>query len=279
MFGMTMDLETIRTEVLSPKTLYGELLWALLIGLTAWLAGRALALACKRVLERPRHFPADPTALRFLTQLARLGVYLFAFVSYAQMIPALQHLGTGLLASVGVMSVVLGLAAQNTLGNLVAGISLLLYRPFNLGDRMQVMAPSGLETGVVESLNLGYTVLRTVDKRRVVIPTSTMASQTSINLSLTDERKTCEVLFRISPEADVDKARAILVQLAKQHPKMLELIGCPLTLLGGASVTLNLQAWCQDADAATQFKNDMLESAKKRFAQDGIELFWRRAVK
>jgi small conductance mechanosensitive channel len=267
---MTMDLESIRSEVLSPSTLYGALLWAVLIGLLAWLIGRALALACQRVLERPKRIPADPTAIRFLSQLARLGVYLFAFVSYAHLIPALRSLGTAWLASVGVVSVVLGLAAQNTLGNLVAGISLLLYRPFNLGDRLQVTAPTGLETGVVESLNLGYTVLVTADKRRVVIPNSAMASQTSVNLSLTDARKKCVVPFRISAEADIDKARAILVELAKQHPKMLELISCPVTFLGNASVTLGLQVFCKDPDAAEQFKNDLLESARNRFVKEGI---------
>ena len=86
----------------------------------------------------------------------------------------------------GVM--VLGLAAQNTLGNLIAGISLLLYRPFNLGDRLQVMAPTGLETGIVESLTLGYTLLKTDDNRRVVVPNSLMASQTAINLTANDPR-------------------------------------------------------------------------------------------
>jgi hypothetical protein len=75
------------------------------------------------------------------------------------------------------------LAAQNTLANLVAGISLLLYRPFNVGDRLQVMAPTGVETGQVESINLGYTVLMTDNKRRVVVPNSSMASQTHVNLT------------------------------------------------------------------------------------------------
>ena len=70
-------------------------------------------------------------------------------------------MGSAWSASVGVASVVLGLAAQSTLGNLIAGISLLLYRPFEAGDRLQVTAPTGLETDVVESLNLGYTVLKT----------------------------------------------------------------------------------------------------------------------
>ncbi|MDB6023205.1 MAG: hypothetical protein JWQ04_3062 [Pedosphaera sp.] len=264
-------------ELLDKNTLYGALLYALIFGITAWLLGRAVALAFERVLGHPKYIPSDRTAIRFLAQLSRLGIYLFAFVSYAHLIPALNTLGTAWLASVGVVSVVLGLAAQNTLGNLIAGISLLLYRPFNLGDRLQVMSPTGLETGVVESLNLGYTILRTPDNRRLVIPNSAMASQTSVNLSLTDGRKLCVVPIRLSPEANVEQARKILIELAKQHPKCLEYAGCPLTELGHASVTLSLQMWCEDAQAAADLKNDLLEAAKKRFENEGIELFWQRA--
>jgi small conductance mechanosensitive channel len=266
------EVDAAWKQLLNPATPYGALLYAVVIGFIAWLVGRAIAVALKRMLKHPKYIPADRTAIGFLAQLVRLGVYLIAFVMYAQVVPALHHLGAAWLASVGVVSVVLGLAAQNTLGNLIAGISLLLYRPFNLGDRLQVTAPSGMETGVVESLNLGYTVLRTADNRRVVIPNSAMASQTSINVSLTDRRKFCVVPFRISHDADVDKARAILVELAKQHPKALEYVGCPVTALGKSSVTLSLQIWCEDADAADKLKGDLLESAKKRFEQEGIPI-------
>jgi small-conductance mechanosensitive channel len=155
---------------------------------------------------------------------------------------------------------------------LIAGITLLLYRPFNLGDRLQVTAPSGLETGIVESLNLGYTILRTPDNRRVVIPNSAMASQTSINLSLTDARTLCVVPVRLSPETDVDAARKILTGLAGRHPKALEFASCPVTAIGGWSVTLSAQVWCADPDAAGALKNDVLESVKKHFDQAGIKL-------
>ncbi len=82
--------------------------------------------------NRPKHFVADQTAIRFLGQLARLGVYLFAILTYAHLIPALHGLGTAWLASVGVVSVVFGLAAQNyprefDCGNLASFISAVQY--------------------------------------------------------------------------------------------------------------------------------------------------------
>lgn len=173
--------------VADPKEPLGALLYAVVFALLAWLFGRALRLGVKRVLARDTHAYVDRMTVNFLAQLAQIGVWLFAFISYAHLVPALASLGTAWLTGVSVLSVVVGLAAQNTLGNLIAGISLLLYRPFKVGDRLQVTAPSGQEIGVVESLNLGYTVLRTEDWRRVVIPNSLMASQTTVNL--TEQRK------------------------------------------------------------------------------------------
>ena len=166
-----------------PKTLSGAILFALIFLFLAWLFGRALHLAIQRLFKRDTHNRVDRTAVKFLAQLARFAVYIFAFISYAHLVPALGGLGTAWLASAGILSVIIGLAAQNTLGNLVAGISLLLYRPFNVGDHLQITAPTGLETGFVESINLGYTLLKTDDNRRVVVPNSLMASQTHINLT------------------------------------------------------------------------------------------------
>jgi small conductance mechanosensitive channel len=263
---------TTPEKLLSPGTLPGALIYALIIILLASLVGRALNLAVQRFLSRPKHFVADQTAIRFLGQLARLGVYLFAFLSYAHLIPALRGLGTAWLASVGVVSVVIGLAAQNTLGNLVAGISLLLYRPFNLGDRLQVMSPTGLESGVVESLNLGYTILRTPDNRRIVIPNSVMASQTSVNLSQTDSRTLCVVPISLGNDADLEKARKILIELAKQNPKTMEIAGCPVTALESSHFVLSLKVWCANPQTATDLKCDLLEAAQKRFKTEGIEL-------
>jgi small-conductance mechanosensitive channel len=148
----------------------------------------------------------------------------------------------------------------------------LIYRPFKLGDRLQVPAPTGLETGTVETLTLGYTLLKTDDNRRVVVPNSVMASQTTINLTGNDPRIICSVPIGIGHESNIDKARAILLDLAGQHSKAMQICGCPLTQLGNSGVVLTLDVWCADALAATAFRCDLLEQAAKRFALEGIGL-------
>jgi small-conductance mechanosensitive channel len=137
---------------------------------------------------------------------------------------------------------------------------------------MQITAPTGVESGIVESLNLGYTVLRTSDNRRIVIPNSAMASQTSINLSLVDQRMVCVVPFNFGYDTEIEKARTLLLELAREFSKETTPPECPVTAFGGGAFTLTLKIWCADYPAALALKYSLFESAKKRFKAEGIEL-------
>lgn len=269
------DLQNPRTwlqDLSDPGTWLGAILLALIFVVLAMLAGRAVRLAINRHLDKTERAGADPTGIRFLGHLANVGVYIFAFLIYSHIVPSLQRLGTAWLTSMGVLSVVLGLAAQSTLGNLISGISLVLYRPFKLGDRLQVPVPTGTETGTVESINLGYTVLRTADERRLVIPNSTMAGQASINLSLARKGAPCALTIILAPATDPAPARKILTDLAKAHPKTIAIDGCNVTALSGSGTTLTLNVWCANPDTAALLKSDLLEAAKKQFDAAGIKI-------
>ena len=107
-------------------------------------------------------------------------IWALALILYAHLIPELRSLGTVLLTGASVASILVGLAAQSTLGNVIAGLSLLLYRPFQIGDTVQLTVPAGIQTGRIEDLTLGYTMIKTVEKREIVVPNSVMASQAII---------------------------------------------------------------------------------------------------
>lgn len=255
-----------------PGTWLGAILLAVVFVILATLIGRAVRMAVHRYLDKTARAGVDPTGIRFLGQLASVAVYVFAFMIYSHIVPALQHLGTAWLTSMGLISVVVGLAAQSTLGNLISGVSLVLYRPFKLGDQLEINGPKGLEIGTVESINLGTTVLRTADDRRLVIPNNTMASQIIINLSATRKGAACSLNIVIAPAADPAPARKILVDLARAHPKTIAVDGCTVTALSGIGTTLTLNVWCADPDAAALLKSDLLESARKQFDAAGIKL-------
>ena len=259
------------TDAVNPNTRIGAVAYAIVIGVIAWLVGRAGHLAVERVLQR-NSASVDQTAVRFLAPLARIVIWLLAFLAYAHLIPALDKLAGAGLATAGVVSVVLGMAAQNTLGNLISGISLVLYRPFQLGDHLQLSAPGGVESGVVENISLGYTILRTGDERRMVIPNSVIASQTVFNLSMTRQPFPYSISITIEHDADADKARKILVDLAAHHPKVVGSPSCRITNLSGAGVTLTLTTTAATSLAAPDMKSDLLEGAKQQFEKAGIQI-------
>jgi len=259
-------------NIINPATFEGAVFYGVILLACAVLINRMLRLGVERALARGSRLHIDRTRVKFISQLIQMIIYIVVFFIYARLIPALSNLGNAGLASVGVLSVVAGLAAQSTLGNLISGISLLLYRPFNVGDRLQIQAPTGLETGEIESLSLGYTIIKTDDNRRVVVPNSLMASQTTINLTRDDARSICSVAVVISLEADLDQARAILLDIVAHNPKAQKVDGCPVTHLDGSGVELTLAAWCENSLVAGDLKCDLLEAIKRRFDAAGIKM-------
>ncbi len=172
-------------QLFDPNQIVGALLLAgilVLVGIfLSWLVRRLI----REALRHDQSERIDQITLSFLSHLTILVIWILLIIFYAHLIPALNRLGTALLAGVSLMSVIVGFAAQKTLGNLVAGISLVLYKPFRRGDRVQIQAPTGdgHEVGEVEDISLGYTFLRTDDGREIIIANGSMAQQTMIKLS------------------------------------------------------------------------------------------------
>lgn len=249
---------------------------ALILLALFWLGGLIVSWILRRtirlVMERDRDQRIDRMAASFLAKVASVFVWVLALMFYAHLIPALDRLSTALLASVSVASIVIGLAAQSTLANFVAGLSLIFYRPFRLGDRIQINAPAGLETGIVEDVSLGYTILQTFDNRRVIISNSVISNTVMINLTAVHPRVMAIVPFSISYDADIDRAREVALELAEAHDQVEEVVGCPVMLLGASSVDLSLRVWCADPAIAAGVKYDLTERIKKRFDAEGIEI-------
>jgi len=165
--------------LLNPRSLFGATILALLfIGMAT-----AFVLVIRRAERRIAVHLTDTTALRFTSALAQVLASLLAFVLYAHLVPELRALGTALLTGVSVVSVIVGVAAQSTLGNLIAGFSLVLYRPVRIGDQIQLTTPVGLLTARVELVSLGYTVLRDDAQHEVIVPNSVMMGTTLVRVS------------------------------------------------------------------------------------------------
>lgn len=260
------------THYIDPNHLWGAVALGVLFLLFGLVLTRLLRRAIHALIDHDPKEHLDRMTLSFISNLATFVMWIVLALIFCHAVPALNKLTTSLLAGVSIVSVVIGFAAQSTLGNLVSGISLVIYKPFRRGDRLQLTTPTGLETGIVEDLSLGYTVLRTFDNRRIVLSNGTIANQIMINLSSVDLRVMMTPTISIGYNSDIAKARAIILELAHAHDDVLEVVGCPVVNLGASSVDLSLRAWCADASSAKGVEFDLLEQIKTRFDEAGIEI-------
>jgi small-conductance mechanosensitive channel len=256
---------------LHPDSLVGALVYLVITVLIAQLLSRALRIAIDGAVLRHTHI--DRTTVIFLQQFGIAIIWVLMLILYAHLIPVLRSLGTALLTGASIASVVIGLAAQSTLGNLVAGVAITLYRPFRLGDRLQVSAPTGTEVGNVETLSLGYTTLRTDDGRFVVLPNSVAASQVIINLSASQAHTPAPLVItiRVSRAADIEAARQTALRTAREAVTEPAVLGCFVTRMDATGTTLELRVRVPQAGEREALRSKLLEQLALRFAAGGLD--------
>jgi small conductance mechanosensitive channel len=247
---------------LKPDTLLGALVYLVLFLLAALIVSRTLRSVVHAAMTRKGHI--DRTTINFMQQFGTALIWVIMLILYAHLIPVLRSMGTALLAGASIASVVIGLAAQSTLGNLVAGISITIYRPFRLGDTIQVASPTGTEIGSVENISLGYTTLRTADGRYVVVPNALAASQVSINLSAGYSPWPIAVVIRVNRDADIEAARHLAESVARETVGEKAVGGCFLTRVEATAAVLELRVQAPDGATRDSVRTALLSKLAHR---------------
>jgi small conductance mechanosensitive channel len=228
--------------------------------------------------------PALETVYRFLRRVLLLSIVVLgvAISTYANFPTAAGAL-TSLILAAGFLSIVVGLAAQSTLSNIIAGAMVSLSQPFKIGDAVVFPYPNG-DWCIVEDIRLNFTVLRTWDLRRLMVPNALFQTNVLVNYTAVDPTMLVIVYVVVTYEADLDRARAIMVEEARRHPDFLALGNLPVTHVmdyqGGGNqgpgmyggVDLRLLSAARDQSTAFQVEKDLLDSIRKRFRAEGIAL-------
>ena len=155
----------------------------------------------------------------------------------------------------------------------MAGVSITIYRPFRLGDTLQVAAPTGTEIGVVETISLGYTTLRAPAGHLVVLPNSLAASQVLINLNtnVTFAAWPLAITIRLGRDADLEAARTLALEVAKQNTDAKSVLGCYLTKVDATAMTLELRVRASDSADRDRLRSTLLAELARRFAEAHIQ--------
>lgn len=256
-------------SILRPDSFFGALIYLAFFIIAASLVSRTLRAAVHAAMTRKGH--VDLTTISFLQQFGSALTWVVALILYAHLVPMLRSMGTALLAGASIASVVIGLAAQSTLGNLVAGISITIYRPFRLGDRLQVATPTGTEIGEVELISLGYTTLRTADGREVVLPNALAASQVTLNLTGMNASAVLPITIRVPRTAPLDKVQEAALQAAREILPASAVKGCHLTTIEANAAVLVLRIEAPPGASVEGTRSKLLNALAQKFAASGLE--------
>ena len=203
--------------------------------------------------------------------LRKLGKVVIALLAA---ITILQHLGVNvasLVVSLGVGSLAVGLAAQDTLSNMFAGFTLMLDRPFRVGDRIQLA--SG-EVGDVESIGMRATHIRTADEMFLIVPNSSLVKERIINHSRPTARVTVRIDVGVAYGTDLALARRLLSEaaLASPHADKEREPVVFVTRFGDFAVGLQLNFWVTDYRDLNEARTDAHVEIDRRLREAGIEV-------
>jgi small-conductance mechanosensitive channel len=223
-----------------------------------------VTLVVARIADRRmarRDLPADVvTRYRVLRRGVVATIVFIGVLSALLVIPQVRAVATGILASSAVIGIVVGFAAQRTIGNFIAGLLIAFAQPVRIGDRVEIEDLNG----VVEEIGLTYTFIRIDDNDRLVIPNERIASDTIRNSSIRGRRKLAQVTVQVPLDRDLDAVSGLLREAAEEERAEVSVTGLE------DKAQLMLSVWADDEPAAERLENELRLRAHRRLREAGV---------
>ncbi len=226
-----------------------------------WLAGMLTRQAKKAMTKSDM----DVTIIPFLASLINVCLKILVLLCVASMFGIET---TSFVAVFTALAFAVGLALQGSLGHFASGVLILTFRPYRVGDVVEIAG----KTGSVKEIQIFNTILATADNKRYIIPNGVVTSGVITNISGEEEVRVF-MTFGIGYGDDIDKAKRILREVAESHPLVMKEKGIDIwvTNLGDSSVDFSVRPWVKSADYWTVYWY-MNEEVKKAFDREGISI-------
>lgn len=221
----------------------------------------------KKILARSKTALANHMLL-LMRRLVRILVY---FVGITVILDHFNVKITGLLATAGVASLAVALAAQDTLGNMLAGLMIMLDRPFHEGDRIELA--DGLYGDVLE-IGPRTSKILTREKTVIVVPNKDLASSRIINYCYPSTKYRLILTVGVAYGTDLDRVKDIIMKILKNHQEVLD-DPAPEVLFkqfGASSLDMEILCWIPHPRRRRFVRDEINMTIKKRFEEAGIEI-------
>ncbi len=244
-------------------SLYGlRLIGSILIFYIGKKVARFLADFSKKMMEKSN---IDETISKFFTNVIYGALLVFIILA------SLSNLGintTSFIAVLGAAGLAVGLAFQGTLSNIGAGVLLIFFKPFKVGDFINAAG----ESGVVEEINLFSVLLKTGDNKQIIVPNSSIIGGNITNFSAKDTRRV-DFVFGIGYDDDLKLAKSTLEEIINSDERVLKNPApfVAVSELADSSVNFVVRAWVKSGDYWGVYF-DTLERVKLTFDEKGISI-------
>lgn len=227
-----------------------------------WLAG-FITKYVKRILDRKG---VDKTIQPFLSSMFNVAIKIMVLLAVAGMFGVET---TSFIAVFGALAFAIGMALQGSLGHFASGVLLLTFRPYKIGDYVEL---GGGKTGTVEEIQIFNTVLLTLDNKKIIIPNGLVTSNVMTNIS-GQGILGVEMTYGIAYNDDIDKAREIILRVGNECEHILKdpAQGVVVSELGDSSVNLATRPFVKSENYWDTYFY-MQENVKKAFDKEGISI-------
>jgi small conductance mechanosensitive channel len=257
------QLKAYVTDFLNnPEALIGIMKAVLLALLLFWVGRRIARWAANLTAKALIKTGNDPILVNFLKNL----VYYIMLV--AVIIMALGQLGvqtTSLIAVMGAAGLAIGLALKDSLSNFASGVMLVMFRPFKLGDVVEVAG----KTGKVQEIRIFSTIINTPDQKEMIVPNGLITSDVITNFTAQQTRRV-DLVIGVSYDDDIKKAKNIIEETVMAHELVLKDPTPTIMVLelADSSVNFAVRPWCNTGDYWTVY-SDLLENLKYNLEAGG----------
>ncbi len=243
--------------------LYGlKIVAAVAIFVIGRIAASMVRGVIRRILQKSH---LDETLISFTTNVVYVGVMAFVIIA------ALGQLGVqtaSFVAVLGAAGLAVGLALQGSLANFAAGVLMVIFKPFRVGDFIEAAGTAG----TVEEIGIFTTELKSPDNRKIIIPNAKVTADSIVNFSAKDMRRV-DLVAGVSYRDDLDKVRRVLQEVLAADERILPDPAPTIGVLELAdhSVDFAVRPWVKTGDYWPVFF-DLQEQIKKRFDAEGITI-------
>lgn len=218
---------------------------------------------------------------KFVHNIVTAVIYIVGFAIMLSTIPQLSTLSSTILAGSGILALAISLSAQESLNNIISGLFITLFKPFEVGDRV-TLVNEGI-TGNIEDITLRHTIIRTFTNTRIVIPNSVINKDVIENSDIINKTASSFMDVDVAYDSDIEKAMKIMSEVISSHPAYVDtrtdeqkktdpIVRVFVREFKSSGISLRANVWTKTVNENFLACSDIRFKLLRRFREEGIEI-------